>query len=231
MLFRSDGQFNIDKKAERKRLEKLYKGDETKVKDALKKWTKKYIHYDVDGNMTVDAKYSKQWTALKSNKHKYQLYKELKSIMDNAELLLPDTYNMYNKLPQTRKSFGERLRSDLKSSKDLISNEIKDTFTVREDDTQYGLMDESGKPFDTVPIYFTAKLKDKEVYDKAIKDGKSEEEANQLAYEAASKDLNLDLGSTISAFSRMALNFNEMSSIKDEQIGRASCRERVSSPV
>lgn len=211
-----DGQFNIDKKAERKRLEKLHKGDETKVKEGLKKWTKKYIRYDSDGNMIVDPKYTKQWKALKADKHKYELYKELKNIMSEAEMLLPDTYNMYNKLPQTHKSFGERLRSNLKGSKDLISNEIKDSLTVQQDDTQYGLMDESGKPFDTIPIYFTAKLKDKQIYDKAIKDGKSEEEANQLAYEAASKDLNLDLGSTINAFFRMALNFNEMSSIKDE---------------
>lgn len=211
-----DGQFNIDKKAEKERLEKLYKGDEVKVKEALKKWTKKWISYDVDGVMVVNPKYNKQWSKLIADKQKYKLYKELKNIMIEAEMLLPDTYNMYNKLPQIRKSFGERLRSDLKDSGNLISNEIKDSFTVREDDTQYGLMDESGKPFDTVPIYFTAKLKDKEIYDKAIKDGKTEEEANKLAYEAARNDLNIDLGSTISAFSRMALNFNEMSSIKDE---------------
>lgn len=159
---------------------------------------------------TTDYQYRGE-LQIPSEKYKSEVYKDIqntpalkayydkaKNLLEKKDEQLPEIYKLKGLMPQQRKDFYERLyfvdkdgKKKLRNPSDLSKElrvSIAEAFTRNENDTEFGLTDESGKPINFIPVYFTRKL-----------DNMS--------------NLSVDATSTIIAFSSSANDFEQISKV------------------
>jgi len=115
------------------------------------------IQYDLDS--PLKTKYINQ-----NYKNLSQAEKTFLNVLtDNylySQSSLPKSYRRGLVLPSIRKDNVDRFNENgLKS----VLNEAKDSFKIRETDTQYGIQDQSGNEVKSIPIYYTQYLDANEV--------------------------------------------------------------------
>jgi hypothetical protein len=137
---------------------------------------------------------------------------------------VPSMHKLNGRMPSIRKDFWERaayvdkdgkkrlrtLRETARQSRETIA----ETFLAKEDEIEFGLIDENGDPVNYVPIFFT-----KSMYsvgrNEAKKKGLNGKEARDYARRYVSDNLSMDATSALIAYNNSINNFHAMSSVVD----------------
>lgn len=110
---------------------------------------------------------NKKWEDLQKlretdpNNIKVRFFDFIKSLADEGDARVAPRYRLNGRLPGVRKTSMERMaggQSALKTAKETIG----DTFSIQADDTMYGqfdLTDESNRPINYVPVFYTGKVR------------------------------------------------------------------------
>lgn len=166
----------------------------------ISKW--KRANTDKNGN-PVEKYYNPQYDTIQRNAAMKEYYDFMTTLKRNLDYRLPAKYVRFNKAPQIRRDFLERVMS--KGNKfQYLWESFKDNLVRREDDTEfaYARQDFEGNQIYNLPIYYTRPLKDK-------------------------NDLSTDCTSTMIAYTAMANDYAAMNDVIDAlETGRIILSER-----
>jgi hypothetical protein len=141
----------------------------------------------------------------RSRQEYYTMVLQLKQQLDSY---LPERYRNPFMMPQIRKDFVERIKA-IRSKKDLpqLMETFREQFILTEDETEIGrrssvATDDTGKPANFLPIYYTNRLKN-------------------------NNDLSLDITAGMSNYAYMAENYKYMNRVIDFlELGKDILEER-----
>lgn len=181
--------------------ESLPKDMEREEKSILiSRW--KRANTDRNGN-PIEKYYNPQYDAIQRNAAMKEYYDFMINLKRNLDYRLPARYVRFNKAPQIRRDFLERVMG--KGNKfQYLWESFKDNLVRREDDTEfaYARQDFEGNQIYNLPIYYTRPLKDK-------------------------NDLSTDCTSTMIAYAAMANDYAAMNDVIDAlETGRTILSER-----
>lgn len=166
----------------------------------ISRW--KRANTDKNGN-PIEKYYNPQYDAIQRNAAMKEYYDFMINLKRNLDYRLPAKYVRFNKAPQIRRDFLERVIG--KGNKfQYLWESFKDNLVRREDDTEfaYARQDFEGNQIYGLPIYYTRPLKDK-------------------------NDLSTDCTSTMIAYAAMANDYAAMNDIIDAlETGRTILSER-----
>lgn len=166
----------------------------------ISRW--KRANTDKNGN-PIEKYYNPQYDAIQRNAAMKEYYDFMINLKRNLDYRLPAKYVRFNKAPQIRRDFLERVMG--KGNKfQYLWESFKDNLVRREDDTEfaYAKQDFEGNQIYNLPIYYTRPLKDK-------------------------NDLSTDCTSTMIAYTAMANDYAAMNDIIDAlETGRTILSER-----
>ena len=166
----------------------------------ISRW--KRANTDKNGN-PIEKYYNPQYDAIQRNAAMKEYYDFIINLKRNLDYRLPARYVRFNKAPQIRRDFLERVMG--KGNKfQYLWESFKDNLVRREDDTEfaYARQDFEGNQIYNLPIYYTRPLKDK-------------------------NDLSTDCTSTMIAYAAMANDYAAMNDIIDAlETGRTILSER-----
>ena len=166
----------------------------------ISRW--KRANTDKNGN-PIEKYYNPQYDAIQRNAAMKEYYDFMINLKRNLDYRLPARYVRFNKAPQIRRDFLERVMS--KGNKfQYLWESFKDNLVRREDDTEfaYARQDFEGNQIYNLPIYYTRPLKDK-------------------------NDLSTDCTSTMIAYAAMANDYAAMNDVIDAlETGRTILSER-----
>ena len=166
----------------------------------ISRW--KRANTDRNGN-PIEKYYNPQYDAIQRNAAMKEYYDFMINLKRNLDYRLPARYVRFNKAPQIRRDFLERVMG--KGNKfQYLWESFKDNLVRREDDTEfaYARQDFEGNQIYNLPIYYTRPLKDK-------------------------NDLSTDCTSTMIAYAAMANDYAAMNDIIDAlETGRTILSER-----
>ena len=166
----------------------------------ISRW--KRANTDKNGN-PIEKYYNPQYDAIQRNAAMKEYYDFMINLKRNLDYRLPARYVRFNKAPQIRRDFLERVMG--KGNKfQYLWESFKDNLVRREDDTEfaYARQDFEGNQIYNLPIYYTRPLKDK-------------------------NDLSTDCTSTMIAYAAMANDYAAMNDIIDAlETGRTILSER-----
>lgn len=174
--------------------------DREKKSILISRW--KRANTDKNGN-PIEKYYNPQYDAIQRNAAMKEYYDFIINLKRNLDYRLPARYVRFNKAPQIRRDFLERVMG--KGNKfQYLWESFKDNLVRREDDTEfaYARQDFEGNQIYNLPIYYTRPLKDK-------------------------NDLSTDCTSTMIAYAAMANDYAAMNDIIDAlETGRTILSER-----
>lgn len=166
----------------------------------ISRW--KRANTDRNGN-PIEKYYNPQYDAIQRNAAMKEYYDFMINLKRNLDYRLPARYVRFNKAPQIRRDFLERVMG--KGNKfQYLWESFKDNLVRREDDTEfaYARQDFEGNQIHNLPIYYTRTLKDK-------------------------NDLSTDCTSTMIAYAAMANDYAAMNDVIDAlETGRTILSER-----
>ena len=166
----------------------------------ISRW--KRANTDRNGN-PIEKYYNPQYDAIQRNAAMKEYYDFMINLKRNLDYRLPARYVRFNKAPQIRRDFLERVVG--KDNKfQYLWESFKDNLVRREDDTEfaYARQDFEGNQIYNLPIYYTRPLKDK-------------------------NDLSTDCTSTMIAYAAMANDYAAMNDVIDAlETGRTILSER-----
>lgn len=166
----------------------------------ISRW--KRANTDRNGN-PIEKYYNPQYDAIQRNAAMKEYYDFMINLKRNLDYRLPARYVRFNKAPQIRRDFLERVMG--KGNKfQYLWESFKDNLVRREDDTEfaYARQDFEGNQIYNLPIYYTRPLKDK-------------------------NDLSTDCTSTMIAYAAMANDYAAMNDVIDAlETGRTILSER-----
>lgn len=166
----------------------------------ISRW--KRANTDRNGN-PIEKYYNPQYDAIQRNAAMKEYYDFMINLKRNLDYRLPARYVRFNKAPQIRRDFLERVMG--KGNKfQYLWESFKDNLVRREDDTEfaYARQDFEGNQIYNLPIYYTRLLKDK-------------------------NDLSTDCTSTMIAYAAMANDYAAMNDVIDAlETGRTILSER-----
>lgn len=166
----------------------------------ISRW--KRANTDRNGN-PIEKYYNPQYDAIQRNAAMKEYYDFMINLKRNLDYRLPARYVRFNKAPQIRRDFLERVMG--KGNKfQYLWESFKDNLVRREDDTEfaYARQDFEGNQIYNLPIYYTRTLKDK-------------------------NDLSTDCTSTMIAYAAMANDYAAMNDVIDAlETGRVILSER-----
>ena len=166
----------------------------------ISRW--KRANTDKNGN-PIEKYYNPQYDAIQRNAAMKEYYDFMINLKRNLDYRLPAKYVRFNKAPQIRRDFLERVMG--KGNKfQYLWESFKDNLVRREDDTEfaYAKQDFEGNQIYNLPIYYTRPLKDK-------------------------NDLSTDCTSTMIAYASMANDYAAMNDVIDAlETGRTILSER-----
>lgn len=166
----------------------------------ISRW--KRANTDKKGN-PIEKYYNPQYDVIQNNPAMKEYYDFVTDMKRRLDYRLPAKYVRFNKAPQIRKDFLERVMS--KGNKfQYLWESVKDNLVRREDDTEfaYARQDFEGNQIYNLPIYFTRSLKDK-------------------------GDLSTDCTSSMVAYASMANDYAAMNDVIDAlETGRTILAER-----
>lgn len=166
----------------------------------ISRW--KRANTDRNGN-PIEKYYNPQYDAIQRNAAMKEYYDFMTNLKRNLDYRLPARYVRFNKAPQIRRDFLERVMG--KGNKfQYLWESFKDNLVRREDDTEfaYARQDFEGNQIYNLPIYYTRPLKDK-------------------------NDLSTDCTSTMIAYAAMANDYAAMNDVIDAlETGRTILSER-----
>lgn len=166
----------------------------------ISRW--KRANTDKNGN-PIEKYYNPQYDAIQRNAAMKEYYDFMINLKRNLDYRLPARYVRFNKAPQIRRDFLERVMG--KGNKfQYLWESFKDNLVRREDDTEfaYARQDFEGNQIYNLPIYYTRPLKDK-------------------------NDLSTDCTSTMIAYAAMANDYAAMNDVIDAlETGRTILSER-----
>lgn len=166
----------------------------------ISRW--KRANTDRNGN-PIEKYYNPQYDAIQRNAAMKEYYDFMINLKRNLDYRLPARYVRFNKAPQIRRDFLERVMG--KGNKfQYLWESLKDNLVRREDDTEfaYARQDFEGNQIHNLPIYYTRTLKDK-------------------------NDLSTDCTSTMIAYAAMANDYAAMNDVIDAlETGRTILSER-----
>ena len=166
----------------------------------ISKW--KRANTNKNGN-PIEKYYNPQYDAIQRNTAMKEYYDFMINLKRNLDYRLPARYVRFNKAPQIRRDFLERVMGRGNKFQYLWES-FKDNLVRREDDTEfaYAKQDFEGNQIYNLPIYYTRPLKDK-------------------------NDLSTDCTSTMIAYAAMANDYAAMNDIIDAlETGRTILSER-----
>lgn len=141
-----------------------------------------------------------QYKSIMSNPAAKDYYEGIMKIRESLTAHMGETYANSILLPQIRKDSIERLKTDPLNT---IVESAKDTVLRRKGDTDYGLLDENGRPIDRVPLMFFNKLEN-------------------------SEEISTDVTASMIMFADMANRHRHINNLIDiAEIGRDVMRERT----
>lgn len=176
--------------------------DMSKSDKAIKIAEWRRVNTDKEGN-PIDKYNNPQYEAIQKNDAMREYYNFVMDLKRKKDLRLPAAYVRYNKAPQVRRDFLERMLSSTSKGKYLWET-IKDSLVRREDDTDffYARQDFEGNQLYMLPIYYTKSLKDRE-------------------------DLSLDCTSAMVAYCAMANDYASLDDVVDAlETGRYILKSR-----
>lgn len=157
---------------------------------------------DKKGN-PIEKYYNPQYDVIQKNSAMKEYYDFIIDLKRNLDYRLPAKFVRFNKAPQIRRDFIERVLG--KGNKfQYLWESFKDNLVRREDDTEYAYarQDFEGNPIYTLPIYYTRSLSDK-------------------------NDLSTDCTSTMIAYASMAQDYASMNNVIDAlETGKIILAER-----
>ena len=166
----------------------------------ISRW--KRANTDKNGN-PIEKYYNPQYDAIQRNAAMKEYYDFIINLKRNLDYRLPARYVRFNKAPQIRRDFLERVMG--KGNKfQYLWESFKDNLVRREDDTEFAYVrqDFEGNQIYNLPIYYTRPLKDK-------------------------NDLSTDCTSTMIAYAAMANDYASMNDVIDAlETGRVILSER-----
>ena len=187
--------------------------DNAKIRSMMEKWeadhTEKIVinpqadeaYWRIEVRPKRSMYYTNRLEKLTAAQRKY--YDRMLELKQRLTSALPARYSSTYRAVQIREDYLETLgNSSIKQSAKSIYEDLKSRFIRREDDTDFGEMltdtdgvhpittDMSGKPFQKIPVYYTAMLKD----------------PNRLT---------TDVSASMLAYSAMAVNYDAMNDIID----------------
>lgn len=166
----------------------------------ISRW--KRANTDKKGN-PIEKYYNPQYDAIQRNAAMKEYYDFIINLKRNLDYRLPARYVRFNKAPQIRRDFLERVMG--KGNKfQYLWESFKDNLVRREDDIEfaYARQDFEGNQIYNLPIYYTRPLKDK-------------------------NDLSTDCTSTMIAYAAMANDYTAMNDVIDAlETGRTILSER-----
>ena len=166
----------------------------------ISRW--KRANTDKNGN-PIEKYYNPQYDRIQKNPAMKEYYDFMINLKRNLDYRLPAKYVRFNKAPQIRRDFLERVIG--KGNKfQYLWESFKDNLVRREDDTEfaYARQDFEGNQIYNLPIYYTRPLKDK-------------------------NDLSTDCTSTMIAYAAMANDYAAMNDVIDAlETGRVILSER-----
>lgn len=166
----------------------------------ISRW--KRANTDKNGN-PIEKYYNPQFDAIQKNEAMKEYYDFMINLKRKFDYRLPARYVRFNKAPQIRRDFLERVIS--KGNKfQYLWESFKDNLVRREDDIEftYARQDFEGNQIYNLPIYYTRSLKDK-------------------------NDLSTDCTSTMIAYVAMANDYAAMNDVIDAlETGRIILSER-----
>lgn len=198
-----------------------------KAKGNSRKLFDKILVKDEQGNLTgeyIDSE-SIEFQLLESNgqdKALVEFYKFFDKQYKDAIAKLPGTVDMGNRLPAIMRGDLERIKATSDrgfagTMREYVDNKFKKS-NMDEDRGQ--IVDDDGQPVNYVPVMFTASYDSREYnrnYARLVKEGVSKEEAEKqakkIATEIMPKTISYDLAESLSAFTYMAENFQNISEI------------------
>lgn len=166
----------------------------------ISRW--KRANTDRNGN-PIEKYYNPQYDAIQTNAAMKEYYNFIINLKRNLDYRLPARYVRFNKAPQIRRDFLERVMGRGNKFQYLWES-FKDNLVRREDDTEfaYARQDFEGNQIYNLPIYYTRPLKDK-------------------------NDLSTDCTSTMIAYAAMANDYAAMNDVIDAlETGRTILSER-----
>ena len=166
----------------------------------ISRW--KRANTDRNGN-PIEKYYNPQYDAIQTNAAMKEYYDFIINLKRNLDYRLPARYVRFNKAPQIRRDFLERVMGRGNKFQYLWES-FKDNLVRREDDTEfaYARQDFEGNQIYNLPIYYTRPLKDK-------------------------NDLSTDCTSTMIAYAAMANDYAAMNDVIDAlETGRTILSER-----
>lgn len=166
----------------------------------ISRW--KRANTDKNGN-PIEKYYNPQYDAIQRNAAMKEYYDFMINLKRSLDYRLPARYVRFNKAPQIRRDFLERVMGRGNKFQYLWES-FKDNLVRREDDTEfaYARQDFEGNQIYNLPIYYTRPLKDK-------------------------NDLSTDCTSTMIAYAAMANDYAAMNDIIDAlETGRTILSER-----
>lgn len=139
----------------------------------------------------IDAYLNPQYDEIQNHPAKKAYYDFIMKLKKDLEYKLPMRYVKYNRAPQIRRDFIQRMMQAPNKGK-YFWETIKDNFVRREDDVEvaYAKQDFEGNQIHTLPIYYTKTL-------------------------ANMDDLSLDCTSTMIAYASMANDYASMEQVVD----------------
>lgn len=189
----------------------------------------KILERDSTGNLTgniiaEDSKEFLQFQLQYPNSALLKFYNYFNKVYAEANEKLPINYQMGRRLPGILKSNLEILKTSENKSENIKSY-VSDLFKRSNLDTDKGeLTDDAQRAVKKVPIFFTQSYRSQD-YNKHYKHfseqntSANEETIHNLAISAAKKDfskvVSFDLARSLSMFSKMAENYNNMMDIVD----------------
>ena len=166
----------------------------------ISRW--KRANTDRNGN-PIEKYYNPQYDAIQRNAAMKEYYDFMINLKRSLDYRLPARYVRFNKAPQIRRDFLERVMG--KGNKfQYLWESFKDNLVRREDDTEFAYARQGfeGNQIYNLPIYYTRPLKDK-------------------------NDLSTDCTSTMIAYAAMANDYAAMNDIIDAlETGRTILSER-----
>ena len=177
-----------------------------------------------------DALYNKAESVRNSKPALYQFLLFYNEEMNKIDTFLPNKYRLNGRIPSVLLNTRERLKDgSLKDKGNLIKDQLSKSMTRSNLDTERGaVFDASGKPIETIPIFYTQKYDsvDYDAFYKAklaeeIEAGKSTGDADIIATKYAesesSKKMNKlvskDLANSLQAFHATATNYAKMNEV------------------
>lgn len=181
-----------------KSLDKEMDKDERAI--LISRW--KRANTDKKGN-PIEKYYNPQYDTIQNNPAMKEYYDFITDLKRKLDCRLPARSVRFNKAPQIRRDFIERVIGS-GNKFNYLWESFKDNLVRREDDTEYAYarQDFEGNPIYTLPIYYTRSLKDK-------------------------NDLSTDCTSTMIAYASMAQDYASMNNVIDAlETGRLILAER-----